>query len=68
MSELKDMAIITPGQKITYITDISPTNNNIEKAVALARDSHVLYIEAVFPKENDKERWPEITSLRDWLV
>jgi len=44
----EQIAKITPGQKITYITDVSYSDANNEKIVALARDSDHLYIEAAF--------------------
>ncbi len=36
------------GMKITYVTDVSPTPQNLARIVTLARDSHLLAIEAVF--------------------
>jgi ribonuclease Z len=44
----KNIARISPGQKITYITDIIGSPENIEKAVDLAKDSNYLFIEAPF--------------------
>lgn len=43
-----EIATITPGAKITYITDISGSQENIEKAIRLAKDADHLFIEAVF--------------------
>jgi ribonuclease Z len=54
-SELSSIARITSGQKISYITDISPVEENIEKAIELVKDSDVLYCEAYFLHE-DMER------------
>jgi ribonuclease Z len=52
--ELKErIARISPGQKITYITDIIGSPENFAKAVDLASRSHHLFIEAAFL---DKER------------
>jgi ribonuclease Z len=42
------IALITPGQKITYITDVIYNQSNAEKIVALAEASDHLYIEAPF--------------------
>lgn len=42
------IALITPGQKITYITDIVYNQSNRSKIVNLARASDHLYIEAPF--------------------
>lgn len=54
-SELSSIARITSGQKISYVTDMSPGGENIEKAIDLVKDSDVLYCEAYFLHE-DKER------------
>ena len=58
LGELKErIARISPGQKITYITDIIGTPENMEKAVNLALDSNHLFIEAPFlDKERDVAR------------
>lgn len=50
---VKEIAIITPGQKVTYVTDVTGTRENIEKIVELARNSDTLFIEATFL---DKDR------------
>ena len=42
------IARISPGQKITYITDVIGSHENIKKAVKLARNSTHLFIEAPF--------------------
>lgn len=39
-------------QSVTYITDIAPSDKNIEKAVNLAKNSTLLIIEAVFTEED----------------
>jgi ribonuclease Z len=44
---------ISPGQKITYITDVVYSDVNKDKIVQLARDSDHLFIEAAFM---DKDR------------
>ncbi len=49
LSELAaQIARITAGQKITYITDVRYSSANEEKIVAFARGSDQLYIEAAF--------------------
>lgn len=49
LGELKrEIARITPGQKIVYITDIRYTPENTEKVVDFARDADCLFIEASF--------------------
>jgi len=55
LGELKGLAMITKGQKVSYIVDASPTEENIKKAAHLARDSDTLYCEAYFLDE-DSER------------
>lgn len=44
----REIASITAGQKITYITDVVFSPINIEKIVNLARGSDYLFIEAAF--------------------
>jgi ribonuclease Z len=48
VNDLKDLTNITKGQKIVYITDIAPSKENIEKAVYLAMDADILFIEGYF--------------------
>ena len=56
--ELKErIARISPGQKITYITDMIGSPENIAKAVNLAMDSNLLFIEVAFlDKDRDMAR------------
>ncbi len=42
------IAVITPGQKITYITDIIYSPDNIDKVIDFAKGADQLYIEAAF--------------------
>lgn len=48
IDELCGLTMTTRGQKIAYITDISPSDDNIQKAIALAMGADTLYIEAFF--------------------
>lgn len=54
---LKDLAeqiaLITPGQKVSYIADVAYSASNVEKIVELVKDSDHLFIEASF-LEKDK--------------
>lgn len=54
-SELEEIANITRGQKLSYVVDMLGSEENIKKAVGLARDSDILYIETYFLNK-DKER------------
>lgn len=51
-SELSSIARITSGQKVSYLTDISPEEDNIKRAIELIRDSDSLYCEAYFLDED----------------
>lgn len=44
----KQIALITPGQKIAYITDVVLNESNEGKIVSLAKDADHLFIEAAF--------------------
>jgi ribonuclease Z len=48
------IAIISPGQRIAYITDVIGSPENLEKADMLAKNADHLFIEAGF-MERDKE-------------
>lgn len=49
LGDLKDkIALITPGQKITYIVDVVCSDENENKIVEFARGSDHLFIEAAF--------------------
>ncbi len=46
--DLMDIAIITEGQKVSYVMDVSPVEDNIEQIIELVKGSHTLYIECYF--------------------
>ena len=52
LEELRDIAKITRGQKISYVTDASISEENIEKITEFVRDSDTLYCEAYFMKKD----------------
>jgi ribonuclease Z len=54
LAELKPALRIVPGQKIAYVTDVAWHKDNVARIVELARDTDLLYIEAVF-MERDAE-------------
>lgn len=49
---VKEIALISPGQKITYITDVIRSRDNEEKIIRLAREADHLFIEAAFMYED----------------
>lgn len=55
LSELKGIANITKGQKLSYVVDVLGSEENIEKVVELVKGSDVLYIETYF-LDRDKQR------------
>ncbi len=54
-SELRDVANITKGQKLSYVVDTLGSEENIKKIVELVKGSDVLYIETFF-LDKDKDR------------
>ena len=48
LEELRDIATITRGQKISYVTDVALTDKNIGKIIEFVSDSDVFYCEAYF--------------------
>jgi len=56
-TELRHIANITKGQKISYVVDVLGSSENIKKIIHLAQDSDVLYIETFFSdKDNNRAR------------
>ena len=54
-AELRDIAAITRGQKISYVVDAIGSPENRKKIIELVKGSDVLYIEAYF-LDKDRER------------
>ena len=50
----RKIARISPGQKVTYLTDLLGSPENLEKAVELARNADHLFVEAAF-LDRDRE-------------
>jgi ribonuclease Z len=48
LEELRDIATMTKGQKISYVTDVSLTDENIGRIIEFVRSSDTLYCEAYF--------------------
>jgi len=71
---LKDLAeqiaIITPGQKVSYIADVAYSESNVEKIVELVKDSDHLFIEASFlDKDKDiAEKKGHLTARQAGLI
>ena len=61
----KQIALITPGQKVTYIADVAYTKANSRKITAFAKDSDHLYIEAAF-LEKDRDLAARKFHLTAW--
>lgn len=48
----KEIMRITSGRKVTYVVDCAFTDANVARVVALAKDTDILFIEAVFLQED----------------
>ncbi len=57
-SELRELADISHGQKLSYVVDVLGSDENISKILELVKGSDVLYIEAFF-MDNDKAKAAE---------
>jgi ribonuclease Z len=55
LKELRPITRITEGQKISYVTDVSPEEKNVQEIVRLSGGSDTLYCEACF-MEADRDR------------
>jgi ribonuclease Z len=53
----RELVIISPGQKITYLTDIRYSQANLERILPLAQDSDILFIEAFYLDEMRDEAY-----------
>jgi ribonuclease Z len=58
LSDLTNVAAITKGQKISYVTDVAATDENIHKIIDFVRDSDTFYCEAYF-LDKDRDRASE---------
>ncbi len=55
LADLKNLAMITKGQKISYVMDVEPSEDNVEKIIGLVKGSNTFYCEAYFIDE-DRDR------------
>lgn len=58
LKELLEIATITKGQKISYVMDVAPTDENMGKIIPFVKDSDILFCEAYF-LEKDRDRAEE---------
>ncbi len=58
LRELMRIATITRGQKIAYVMDVAPTDENIERLIQFVKGSDTLFCEAYF-LESDRNRAKE---------
>ncbi len=61
----KRIALITPGQKVSYIVDAGYSKSNVEKIVRLAKNADHLFIEAAF-LEKDRDIAEKKCHLTAW--
>ena len=55
LKELMDIVTITKGQKISYVMDVSPNEENVDRIIRFVKDSDILFCEAYF-LDRDRER------------
>ncbi len=58
LEELMEIATITKGQKISYVMDVAPTDENMGKIIPFVKGSDILFCEAYF-LEKDRDRAEE---------
>jgi ribonuclease Z len=61
----KRIALITPGQKVSYIVDAGYSQSNVEKIIELAKNADHLFIEASF-LEKDRDIAEKKCHLTAW--
>lgn len=62
LDELMEVVTITRGQKISYVMDTSPTDENLRRITSFVEGSDVLFCEAYF-LERDRDRAEERNHL-----
>jgi len=55
LAELRDLVMISKGQKICYVMDTSPTEENFNKLKPFIKDAEILFCEAFF-SDDERER------------
>ena len=61
----KRIALLTPGQKISYVVDAGYSKSNVKKIIKLAKNADHLFIEAAF-LEKDKDIAEKKCHLTAW--
>lgn len=61
----KRIALLTPGQKISYVVDAGYSKSNVKKIIELAKNADHLFIEAAF-LEKDKDIAEKKCHLTAW--
>jgi ribonuclease Z len=61
----KQIALLTPGQKVAYIADAGYSKSNVDKIVRLAKNADHLFIEAAF-LEKDRDIAEKKCHLTAW--
>jgi len=54
---VRELVLISPGQKITYLTDIRYSPANLERLFPLAKDTDILFIETFYPDDMREEAY-----------
>jgi ribonuclease Z len=54
---IKDLVIISPGQKLTYLTDIRYSKDNLKRIEKISSGTDLLFIEAFYLDELKKEAY-----------
>ncbi|GAB6183688.1 ribonuclease Z [Thermodesulfovibrio hydrogeniphilus] len=65
--ELFNILLITKGEKISYVMDVAPIDENIEKIIQFVSGSDILFCEAFF-LNRDRERALERNHLTAWVT
>jgi len=65
-----EITVITPGEKIAYITDVSGSQENIDKIIGLAKNADHLFIEAAFLEKDRKlaEKKYHLTAFQAGMI
>jgi ribonuclease Z len=67
---LREIVIVSRGQKIAYITDIRASETNLDRIMSLAHDTDVLFVEAYYLEELREQAWNKahLTAMQAGLI